>query len=91
MEYDIDIELDLAGDYLPLAAVTFFMTNSTIHGHAPGEAHEHGCDDEHSDQSSGVDEFAILKLDIANLMRQRSVTYYDPIIINEVSGSKYWA
>lgn len=67
---DIDIEVAVAGNYLPLASFEFFLSNDTIHGH-----------------EVGMDSDAAYKFDVANLLHQRSVFYYEEPNIQTVSSS----
>lgn len=69
VKYDLDIEIEQPGDYLPLATVEFFFTNATVHGHVPMR-----------------DEMAVFKVNLANLLHERSITYHPPVQINEVTS-----
>lgn len=67
IHYNVTIQVEDAGDYIPMATVLFFLTNDTTAG---------GDDD-----TAGG---ALYKFDMANLLHNRSITFYDPIQINEV-------
>lgn len=64
---DVDIEVSVPGNYLPLASLQFFLSNTTIHGHAVG-----------------IDSEAAYKFDVANLLHQRAVFYYEDAYIQKV-------
>ena len=67
---DVDVVMDVPGNYLPLASFEFFLSNDTIHGHAVG-----------------IDSEAAYKFDVANLIHQRAVFYYEQPNIQVVSSS----
>lgn len=67
---DVDVDVHTAGNYLPMVSLQFFLSNTTIHGHAVG-----------------IDAQAALKFDVANLVHQRSVRYYELPIIQTVSSA----
>jgi len=69
IHYNVTIQVEDAGDYIPMATVLFFLTNDTTAG------------DDNDDTAGGG---ALYKFDIANLLHNRSITFYDPIQINEV-------
>lgn len=71
--FDFHIDMDLgfpySGSYLPLATLQFFLDNGTL----PRST------------LPARDNETLIKFDIANLLHQRTQTFYDPIEINTVS------
>jgi len=78
----VKIEIPRAGSYIPLATMHFFMDNGTL---------SEGLDSDNDTIASTKPEDterrtdAYLKFDMANLLQERAVVFYDPVDIRVVT------